>query len=103
MLRKKYAVHAYLESRLEECSQKKLELIHGDLCGPITPSTRAGNKYIFVLIDDFSRYMWTILLKEKGDAFQKLCNFKNLVQKESSAGVQTFRTDRGGEFVSHEF
>ena len=26
---------------------KVLELIHGDLCGPITPTTRAGNKYIF--------------------------------------------------------
>lgn len=39
---------------------KRLELIHGDLCGPITPSTHAGNRYIFVLIDDYSRYMWTI-------------------------------------------
>ena len=35
-------------------ASKVLELIHGDLCGPITPTTRAGNKYIFVLIDDHS-------------------------------------------------
>ncbi|KAG7594052.1 Integrase catalytic core [Arabidopsis thaliana x Arabidopsis arenosa] len=82
---------------------KKLELIHGDLCGPITPSTSAANRYIFVLIDDYSRYMWTVLLKEKGDAFQKFKNFKNLVEKESEARIQTLRTDRGGEFVSHEF
>ncbi|KAG7583121.1 GAG-pre-integrase domain [Arabidopsis suecica] len=82
---------------------KKLELIHGDLCGPITPSTSAGNKYIFVLIDDFSRYMWTILLKEKGDAFQKFQNFKNLAEKECEQKIQTFRTDRGGEFMSSEF
>lgn len=26
---------------------KVLELIHGDLCGPITPKTNAGNKYVF--------------------------------------------------------
>lgn len=44
-------------------AEQVLQLIHGDLCGPITPSTLAGNKYIFVLIDDHSRYMWTILLK----------------------------------------
>lgn len=43
-----------------------LELIHGDLCGPISPATAANNRYIFVLVDDHSRYMWTILLKEKG-------------------------------------
>ncbi|KAK1423983.1 hypothetical protein QVD17_19294 [Tagetes erecta] len=42
-----------------------LELVHGDLCGPITPSTMRGNRYILVLIDDFSRYMWCSLLKEK--------------------------------------
>ncbi|KAG7572544.1 Ribonuclease H-like superfamily [Arabidopsis suecica] len=82
---------------------KELELIHGDLCGPITPSTSAGNRYIFVLIDDYSRYMWTILLKEKGDAFVKFKNFKQLVEQESGASIKTFRTDRGGEFVSQEF
>lgn len=27
---------------------KKFELIHGDLCGPITPSPSAGNTYIFI-------------------------------------------------------
>lgn len=42
-----------------------LELVHGDLCGPIIPSTPGQKRYIFVLIDDFSRYMWIILLKEK--------------------------------------
>ena len=63
----------------------------------------AGNRYIFVLIDDYSRYMWTILLKEKGDAFNKFKKFKSLVEQESGASIQTFRTDRGGEFVSQEF
>lgn len=47
-----------------------LELVHGDLCGPITPPTAARNMYIFVFIDDHSRYMWSILLKEKGRSFR---------------------------------
>ena len=34
-----------------------MELIHGDLCGPITPQTAGRNRYVFVLIDDHSRYM----------------------------------------------
>lgn len=32
-----------------------LELLHRDLCGPITPCTPAGNKYIFVVTDDYTR------------------------------------------------
>ncbi|CAA7013624.1 unnamed protein product [Microthlaspi erraticum] len=84
-------------------ADKVLELVHGDLCGPITPSTPAGNKYIFVLIDDHSRYMWTILMKEKSDAINRFKRFKSLVEQESGKKIQTFRTDRGGEFVSQEF
>ena len=33
---------------------KPLELIHGDLCGPITPPTPAHKRYVLVLIDDYS-------------------------------------------------
>jgi hypothetical protein len=59
---------------------RALELIHGDLCGPISPNTIAGNKYIFVLIDDFSRFMWTFVLKEKSDAFDTFKKFKVMVE-----------------------
>ena len=34
-----------------------LELVHGDLCGPITPSTNGGRRYFLLLVDDCSRYM----------------------------------------------
>lgn len=80
-----------------------MELIHGDLCGPITPQTAGRNRYVFVLIDDHSRYMWTILMKEKSEAFTKFKLFKAVVEQESGASIKTFRTDRGGEFTSHEF
>ena len=82
---------------------EKLQLIHGDLCGPITPRTQAGKRYIFVLIDDYSRYMWTSLMSEKSQAFETFKKFKNLVEQETGKKIQTFRTDRGGEFISGEF
>lgn len=82
---------------------KKLELLHGDLCGPITPSTYGGCRYVFVIIDDHSRYMWTILIKEKGDAFEKFKKLKGVIEMETAEKIITLRTDRGGEFVSREF
>ena len=84
-------------------SAKALELLHADLCGPISPATPAHNRYIFVIIDDCTRYMWTILLKEKSEAFEKFKEFKSLVEKEVNSKIGTLRTDRGGEFTSKEF
>lgn len=38
-------------------AKKVLELVHGDLCGPITPETTSRKMYFFLLVDDFSRVM----------------------------------------------
>ncbi|XP_074318518.1 uncharacterized protein LOC141655331 [Silene latifolia] len=34
-----------------------LELVHMDLCGPMKVRSRGGSRYIFVLVDDYSRYV----------------------------------------------
>ena len=56
-------------------AKKTLELIHEDICGPISPSTHAGNKYIFLLVDDYSMVMWAYLLKSKDEAFRAFKKF----------------------------
>ena len=84
-------------------ASRPLELVHGDLCGPITPSTPSQKRYVFVLIDDYSRYMWTILIREKSEAFGKFKHFKAVAEQETKEVIKTFRTDRGGEFMSQEF
>lgn len=80
-----------------------LELVHGDLCGPISPPTAGRKRYIFVLIDEHSRYMWSILMEGKDEAFERFQTFKRIIEKESGATIKTLRTDRGGEFNSHDF
>ncbi|GJX22080.1 zinc finger, CCHC-type containing protein [Tanacetum coccineum] len=84
-------------------ASRLLEMVHGDICGPITPSTQAGNSYILVLIDDCSRYMWSFLLKHKSDAFGVYQRFKNVFEKRTGKEIITFHTDKGGEFTSHDF
>ena len=53
-----------------------LELLHGDLCGPITPATHGGKKYFFLVVDDYSRYMWVVLLRSKDEAFEAFKKLK---------------------------
>lgn len=75
---------------------KVLELLHADLCGPITRSTHGQKRYIFVVIDDYTRYMWTMLLREKGEAFNKFKRLRSLIEKETKERIQTLRTDKWG-------
>jgi hypothetical protein len=49
-------------------AKERLELVHGDLCGPMTPATLGGQHYFLLLVDDLSRYMRVVVLGSKGQA-----------------------------------
>ena len=81
----------------------KLQLIHVDICGPVTPASHSGKRYLITFIDDHSRKTWVHFLAEKSEAFGVFKNFKVLVEKEVGESICGLRTDRGGEFTSMEF
>ena len=60
-----------------------LELIHGDLCGPITSATNGGRRYFLLLVDDCSRYMWLQLRTSKDKAVEAIKKFKARAEAES--------------------
>lgn len=80
-----------------------LKIVHGDLCGHIEPATAAGNKYFFLLVDDYSRVMWVYFLKSKDEAFEAFKTFRAKVENGTQRNIKTLRTDRGGEFTSKLF
>nr|GEU50406.1 ribonuclease H-like domain, reverse transcriptase, RNA-dependent DNA polymerase [Tanacetum cinerariifolium] len=84
-------------------STSPLDLVYGDLCGPITPPTPSGKKYIFLLVDDYSRYMWVYFLNTKDQAFDTFKEYKKSIENELGTTLKMLRTDRGGEFTSNEF
>ena len=59
-----------------------LELVHGDLCGSITPATTGGQWYFLLLMDDCSRYMWLQLLMSKDEAAVAIKKFKMRMEAE---------------------
>jgi hypothetical protein len=50
---------------------KPLELIHIDLCGPMRTVSRGGSRYVLVIVDDFSRFTWTIFIASKDETFEE--------------------------------
>jgi transposase InsO family protein len=82
---------------LSRCTAR---LVHGDLCGPITPATTAGRRFFLLLVDDATRYMWLTLLSTKGDAASTI---KVAAELEVGRPLRVVRTDNSGEFIAKEF
>ena len=79
-------------------AENNLELVHGDLCGHITPPTPGGKSFFLLVVDDCSRYMWLELLASKSEALQYFRKIKMAAEVESGHRLKAFRSDRGGEF-----
>nr|GEV37469.1 hypothetical protein [Tanacetum cinerariifolium] len=80
-----------------------LQLVHADLCGPVTPVSNSKKRYVITFTDDFSRKTWIYFLAEKSKAFATFKLYKVKVEKETRLSIRDLRTDRGGEFTSLEF
>nr|GEV35427.1 retrovirus-related Pol polyprotein from transposon TNT 1-94 [Tanacetum cinerariifolium] len=48
------------QPKAKDTNQEKLYLLHMDLCGPIRVASINGKMYILVIVDDYSRFTWTL-------------------------------------------
>jgi hypothetical protein len=82
---------------------KSLELLHGVLCGPVSPPTPRGNQYFLLLVDDYSHYMWVSLLASKDQAAAEIKKIQAAVERKSGNLLCALKTNRGGEFTAAQF
>nr|GEV46494.1 retrovirus-related Pol polyprotein from transposon TNT 1-94 [Tanacetum cinerariifolium] len=81
-------------------SKRRLNLLHMDLCGPMRVASINGKKYILVIVDDYSRYTWTLFLRYKDKTPEVLKDFLTMIQRNLQASIIFVRTDRGTEFLN---
>ena len=80
-----------------------LDLVHSDICGPMSAQSLSGYLYYVLFIDDFSRKTWIFFLKAKSETLEKFREFKALVENQSGRKIRALRLDNGGEYISREF
>ncbi|MBW0577035.1 hypothetical protein O181_116750 [Austropuccinia psidii MF-1] len=57
-----------------------LDCVYLDLVGPISPPSAAGSCYFLTIINQFTSYKITCMLKSKSDAFDQFVIVKNLME-----------------------
>ena len=80
-----------------------LEIIHTDVCGPMSVDSHGRYCYFLTFTDDLSRYGYIYLMKHKSETFEKFKEFQSEVENHRNKKIKFLRSDRGGEYLSYEF
>src|SRR3954470_15460277 len=90
-------------SGMMERATDLLEIIHTDVCGPMSVASRGGYRYVLTFMDDLSRYGYIYFMKHKSETFEKFKEFQSEVENQRNKKITFLRSDRGGEYLSYEF
>jgi hypothetical protein len=90
-------------SRIMERAIDLLEIIHTDVCGPMSILTRDEYRYFLTFTDDLSRYGYVFLMKHKYEIFEKFKEFQNEVKNHRNRKIKFMRSNRGGEHLGYDF
>ena len=70
-----------------------LHVVYSDVCGPFEVPSLGGNRFFVSFVDEFSRKIWTYLLKVKSEVFKNLKKLTTMIEKKSGKKLKILRTD----------
>ena len=79
-------------------TERPLELLHMDIFGPVAYISLGGNKYGFIIVDDYSRFTWVFFLRDKSEVHGIFKKFAKRGQNEFDVKIKRVRSDNGIEF-----
>ena len=90
-------------SRTMERATDLLEIIHTDVCNPMSVDARGKYHYFLIFTDNLSRYEYIYLMKHKSETFEKFKEFQSEVKNHRNKKIKFLRSDRREEYLSYEF
>ena len=79
-----------------------LERIHADIQGPFTRDSLGGDKYILMIVDEYSGLKRAIGLKTKGQATDEFMEWLTQASIDRKKKVVEIHTDGGAEFINNK-
>ena len=65
-----------------------MDLVHDNLCGPVTPAMLGGRRYFLLMVDDATCFMWAVLLPTKDAAADAVKRVKAEAEKETGCELK---------------
>lgn len=80
-----------------------LQLIHADVCGPMSTNSLGGGRYYVSFIDDYSRKCFVYIIRNKYQVFECFVKCKAMIENQLDKKIKIFRSDGGEEFDNGKF
>ena len=71
----------------EHKSKEPLDLVHSDVCGPMSIHFFSVYSYYINFMDDYSRKTWIYFVKAKSEVFERFRKFKTLVENQTGRRI----------------
>src|SRR3954465_3100811 len=78
-----------------------LELIHVDVCSPMSVKTHSGYRYFLTFTDGLNKYGDIYLMNCKSETFERFKQFQSEDHRDKK--IKYLRYDCGVEYLSYEF
>ena len=69
------------------------DFIHSDVWSPSPITTQGGSHYFFIFVDDFSRYTWIYLFKNRSKLYQIYYDFTIMIETQFSKPIKVFKSN----------
>ena len=80
-----------------------LEIIHTDVCGPMSVEAHGDYHYFLTFTDDLSRYGYIYLMKHKYETFEKFKEFQSDVENHRNKNKSIYDMIAEVKYLSYEF
>ena len=80
-----------------------LEIIHTNVCDPMSVEARGGYRYFLTFTDDLSKYGYIYLMKHKSETFEKFKEFQSEVENHRNKNESFYDMIAEVKYLSYEF
>lgn len=77
-----------------------LEIVHSDVCGPISPNSMTDKKYFVTFLDNYSHFCVVYPISNKDEVYEKFCEYYQMTKSKFGKSIHKLRCDNGGEYTS---
>ena len=81
-------------------STRRGEVIHSDVCGPMSKPSLGGSRYFVTFIDEHSGYKIVIPIARKSDVAAEFQKYHVWLERKYDCSIKRLHCDGGGEYVA---